>query len=47
MAAPRRWASREDWERHRPLITRLYIAEHRPLADVVDILRLEHDFFAT
>ncbi len=35
-------ASRNDWERFRPLIKRLYVDEDRTLKDVMAILLAEH-----
>jgi hypothetical protein len=36
-----------DWERLRPVITRLYKEDVKPLKDVVSILREQHGFHAT
>jgi hypothetical protein len=39
--------SDEEWERHRGLITRYYMLEEKPLAEVRSILKLNHGFDAT
>lgn len=44
-AATRKWASAEDWERHRAIISELY--QHRRLKDVVDHMERVYDFYAT
>ncbi|EMR65916.1 hypothetical protein MGN70_000273 [Eutypa lata] len=41
------WASQDDWEAHRETISRLYWDECRPLPDVMEIMRSEHNFHAT
>ncbi|KAK7943654.1 uncharacterized protein PG986_012767 [Apiospora aurea] len=41
------WASQADWDRHRPLISHLYIEEGKPLKEVIDILERDHGFKAT
>ncbi|KAK8044618.1 hypothetical protein PG993_004642 [Apiospora rasikravindrae] len=41
------WASQADWDRHRPLISHLYIEEGKPLKEVMDILEKDHGFKAT
>lgn len=42
-----RWASHADWDRHRPIITQLYIEEGKPLKEVIDILENDYSFKAT
>ena len=42
-----KWASRDDWERFRPLITRLYVEEDRTLKDVMAIMLANHGHNAT
>jgi hypothetical protein len=37
----------EQWEAIRPLFTRLYQEEKRPLKEVMEILEREHHFKAT
>ena len=39
--------TKEDWGSHRALIKRLYLIENKPLAEVMRIMRNEHDFKAT
>ncbi|KAF7508309.1 hypothetical protein GJ744_009454 [Endocarpon pusillum] len=36
-----------EWERHRSLITSLYTTEHKPLKEVISILKDQHGFIAT
>ncbi|KAM0813192.1 putative Clr5 domain-containing protein [Seiridium cardinale] len=48
MASPNpRWASPEDWQRHRAVITELYEAQNMTLADVMKVMEEKHSFFAT
>jgi len=42
-----KWASRDDWERFRPLIKRLYVDEDQTLKNVMAIMLAEHGFNAT
>lgn len=41
------YASAEDWETHKETITRLYLHEKRPLQEVMELMALNHSFFAT
>ena len=41
------WAANDDWELHQQTITRLYWDECRPLPEVMEIMRSEHNFHAT
>ncbi|KAK7973072.1 hypothetical protein PG996_007300 [Apiospora saccharicola] len=41
------WASAQEWESHREIITRLFWDENRPLREVVEIMSREHGFNAT
>ena len=41
------WATQDDWDAHRELISRLYWDESRPLPEVMEIMRREHTFHAT
>ncbi|KAK3324990.1 hypothetical protein B0H66DRAFT_108244 [Apodospora peruviana] len=43
----KKWASDEDWELHKPTITRLYVKENKRLWQLVDHMEREHGFFAT
>jgi len=43
----KKWASDDDWEFHRPTITRLYVKENKKLWQLVDYMEREHQFFAT
>ncbi|KAK0609577.1 Clr5 domain-containing protein [Bombardia bombarda] len=43
----KRWASDEDWERHRPVIARLYMKENKKLWQLVEYMAQEHGFHAT
>lgn len=38
---------RGDWERHKQRIAQLYLEENKPLREVADVMRIEHDFTAT
>lgn len=38
---------RGDWERHKRRIAQLYLENDKPLREVADIMRTEHDFSAT
>jgi hypothetical protein len=38
---------RGDWERYKQRIAHLYLEENKPLREVADIMRIEHDFTAT
>ncbi|KAK9788347.1 putative Clr5 domain-containing protein [Seiridium cardinale] len=38
---------RGDWERHKRKIAQLYLEDNKPLREVADIMRIEHDFSAT
>jgi hypothetical protein len=42
-----RWASKEDWMKARPLITRLYPDKRNTLKDVMASVEMEHGFKAT
>jgi Clr5 domain len=42
-----KWPGRDDWNRHRAKITRLYRDENRKLADVIAIMRADHGLEAT
>ncbi|KAH8204032.1 hypothetical protein TruAng_001843 [Truncatella angustata] len=42
-----RWASPDDWERHRAIITELYENRNVKLTDVIKIMEEKHFFFAT
>jgi hypothetical protein len=44
--APMRPPTREDWELHRPTITKLYIDERKSLEEVRVIMANEHTFNA-
>jgi hypothetical protein len=46
--APRRYnrISAKEWERQRPHIIALYITEDRALEDVIEIMRVNHQFEA-
>jgi hypothetical protein len=48
-SAPRgkAWASDEDWQKHREIITRHWWAEDKPLKEVQAIMAEEHDFHAS
>jgi len=39
--------SKEQWEAHKPIIRQLYNFENKPFKRVIDILRIEHNFFPT
>jgi hypothetical protein len=43
----RRWAEAGDWDAVRPLITRMYKLEGKPLKEVMRIMETEHQFLAT
>lgn len=43
----RRWAVSGDWDSARPLITKMYKHEGRPLKEVMKIMETEHQFLAT
>ena len=43
----KKWASDEDWERHRATITRLYVVENRKLWQIMDYMAKHHAFFGT
>ncbi|KAK3360481.1 hypothetical protein B0T25DRAFT_629565 [Lasiosphaeria hispida] len=43
----RKWASDEDWEKRRLIITRLYVEENKKLWQIQDHMSKEHDFYAT
>lgn len=42
-----KWATKEDWNLHGSTITRLYAIEEKPLREVMDIMKREHNFNAT
>ncbi|RYP75004.1 hypothetical protein DL771_002652 [Monosporascus sp. 5C6A] len=44
---PHEWATQYDWDVHREAISRLYWDESRPLPEVMEIMRLQHNFHAT
>ena len=44
---PPKHPSTEDWNRIRPIFTKLYSKENKTLKEVKAILEREHDFFAT
>ncbi|KAI0131880.1 Clr5 domain-containing protein [Xylariales sp. AK1849] len=41
------WASTDDWEPHREIISSLYWDQDRPLKEVAEIMRRKHSFIAT
>jgi len=41
------YAGPADWEAQRETITRLYLHEKRSLQEVMELMALEHSFFAT
>lgn len=41
------WAGKDDWEKHRALIIRLYSSENRTLREVNEIMERDHNFYAT
>lgn len=41
------WAAPHDLEAHRDLITQLYLAQNRPLKQVVEIMRDQYGVNAT
>lgn len=43
----KKWASEEDWDRHRPTITRLYVKENKKLWQLLEYMEREHQFRAT
>jgi hypothetical protein len=46
-AASKKWATEEDWDRHRARITKMYSEENRTLAQLMEVMDKEHDFRAT
>lgn len=42
-----KWASAEDWTRHKDTIIKLYAHESLTLKEVIPIMEREHDFYAT
>ncbi|KAM5356439.1 hypothetical protein ACJ41O_003085 [Fusarium nematophilum] len=46
-SAPGKRIPSSEWEKKRPIITRLYQEEKRPLKEVMDVLEREHGFTAT
>ncbi|KAK3377510.1 hypothetical protein B0H63DRAFT_451386 [Podospora didyma] len=46
-ASSKKWASDEDWDRHRPTITRMYVKENKKLWQIVDHMSNEFGFYAT
>lgn len=46
-AQPTNWATPDDLEAHRGLITQLYLVQNRPLKQVVEIMRDQHGINAT
>ncbi|KAK3938030.1 hypothetical protein QBC46DRAFT_171203 [Diplogelasinospora grovesii] len=46
-AKTKKWAADDDWERHRPIITRMYVRENKKLWQIVDVMSREHGFYAT
>ncbi|KAI8655899.1 Clr5 domain-containing protein [Fusarium keratoplasticum] len=46
-SAPGKRIPSSEWEKKRPIITRLYQEEKRPLKEVMEILQREHGFTAT
>ncbi|ORY70243.1 Clr5 domain-containing protein [Pseudomassariella vexata] len=42
-----RWATTEDWDSYRALITRLYMDEKKPLRELLGIMEHKHNFHAT
>ncbi|KAK0621870.1 Clr5 domain-containing protein [Bombardia bombarda] len=42
-----KYAAQDDWETHRPTITRLYLDEHKTLREVKKHMETHHFFFAT
>ncbi|RYP64482.1 hypothetical protein DL770_009195 [Monosporascus sp. CRB-9-2] len=44
---PHEWATQYDWDAHRETISRLYWDESRPLPEVMEIMRSQHNFYAT
>lgn len=45
--APGRRIPSAEWEKKRPIITKLYQEEKRPLKEVMEVLEREHGFTAT
>ncbi|KAM0558215.1 hypothetical protein ACHAPJ_004900 [Fusarium lateritium] len=46
-SAPGRRIPSSEWEKKRPVITKLYQEEKRPLKEVMEVLKREHGFTAT
>ncbi|KAH6975446.1 hypothetical protein BKA56DRAFT_89761 [Ilyonectria sp. MPI-CAGE-AT-0026] len=44
---PRKRIPSQEWEKKRPIITRLYQEEKKPLKEVMEILERDHNFTAT
>ncbi|RYP05055.1 hypothetical protein DL764_004074 [Monosporascus ibericus] len=44
---PHKWATQYDWDGQRETISRLYWDESRPLTEVMEIMRSQHNFYAT
>jgi hypothetical protein len=47
VGSSRAYPTAEDWESHRPLITRLYLDERRKLSEVAGILASQYGHYAT
>lgn len=43
----RHWATAEDWVAARPIITKLYKDDMKPLKEVMATMKKEHSFYAT
>ncbi|KAK0701320.1 Clr5 domain-containing protein [Lasiosphaeris hirsuta] len=43
----KKWASNEDWEKQRKVITDLYVKENYKLREIHDYISREHGFYAT
>lgn len=44
---PNGWAAKQHWARHQAFIKQLYLYEKKPLAEVMRIMEIQHDFRAT
>ena len=43
----RKWASPDDWARHKDVIIKLYSDDDMALKEVMQIMEEKHDFYAT
>ncbi|KAK2071680.1 hypothetical protein P8C59_006086 [Phyllachora maydis] len=46
-SASRKWATEEDWDKHRESITHMYSNENRTLPKLMEFMEQEHNFRAT